>query len=117
MVACAFLPWSYLAMRDDHIRADLFSRFMSERVKAGSEYVIDLITMFYVGLVCWQGYVGAMRNMNSNELREIPGGYLSVWPARWIVPIAAAAMLLALVVRMIRRWRGEFGAPQPQTGH
>lgn len=117
MVACAFLPWSWLAMRDDHIRADLFSRLMSDRVKAGSEYVIDLVTIGYVGLVCWQGYVGAMRNMRANELREIPGGYLLVWPARWLVPLAAGAMILAILVRMVRRWRGEFTNPMDGGSH
>ncbi|MFD1911097.1 TRAP transporter small permease [Halodurantibacterium flavum] len=111
MVAAAFLPWAWLANRDEHIRADLFSRLMPEGFKRGFEYVIDLLTLAYVGLICWQGYAGAMRRLASNEQREIPGGYLLVWPARWVVPVAAGAMMLALVIRMIRRARGELAPP------
>jgi TRAP-type C4-dicarboxylate transport system permease small subunit len=103
MIAGAFLPWAYVTYTNGHITADLFTKGLSDHASRWLDLFVDLLTTIYVALFCWQAFISAERKMASVEVWEIPGGYLPVWPTRWILPVAGAAMILTLVFRIAAR--------------
>jgi TRAP-type C4-dicarboxylate transport system permease small subunit len=103
MIAAAFLPWAYVTMTDSHITADLFTKGLSVSALRLIDTLVDIATAGYVGLFTWQAVISAQRRMASREVWEIPGGYLAVWPARWILPAAGAAMIVVLLFRILAR--------------
>ncbi len=107
MVAIALLPWAYVNRVHGHISAELFTQRMSPRTQALLKLVMDLLTAAYMALFTWQSWVSAMSNTESKEVWQIPGGFLPVWPTRWFVAAAGAAMTLYLVTHMLR----QFSAP------
>mgnify|MGYP003711087815 FL=1 len=50
----------------------------------------------------WQSYESALRRTAQGEVLEISGGYMIVWPGRWLLPIAGASLLLCLTLRFVR---------------
>lgn len=101
MIAAAFLPWGALALRDQHITVDLLAERMGRGLKAVTDVLALLLSIAWMTLFLWQSVAGAQARMARNEVLEIPTGYLTVWPARWLLPVAGAAMLLCLVFRLV----------------
>ncbi|RVV98131.1 TRAP transporter small permease [Mesobaculum littorinae] len=102
MIAAAFLPIALLGKRDDHISADVFTEFMSPGVRRALDGFTTLLGILYLGAFTWQSWISADRRMNQGEVLEIPGGYLTVWPGRWLLPIAGASLFLCFLLRFIR---------------
>ena len=115
MIAAAFLPLGHVTLRNEHVTADLF---FDRLPRAGQRIVrifVDLLFLAYLSVFVWQSWVSAMRRTESGEVWEIFGGYLPVWPTRWFLPVAGAAMILSLAARMIAR---ETDTPdRPQDAH
>lgn len=105
MIAAAFLPWAWLARSDGHIAAEIFTERLSARTQRVLGIFTTLLTIGYMVLFTWQAWVSAERRTAQNEVLEIPTGFLTVWPARWLLPIAGAAMLAVLVLRLARDLR------------
>lgn len=103
MIAIAFLPLAYVTKHDMHISADLFTAVLPHRYKIFLMLLIDILSIWYVYLITIHTYTSAMRRTRSGEVWEIWGGYLPIWPARWIIPIAAASMLLVLFTKVVER--------------
>lgn len=101
MVATAFLPWAWVASRDQHIRADIFSRIGPPRVDRAVDLGVRLLTIAYLAVFAWQTGVRALQQMRAGESWQVAGGYLAVWPSRWLLPIAGALMTVHLVLRLI----------------
>jgi TRAP-type C4-dicarboxylate transport system permease small subunit len=101
MVAVAYLPWAWAARRDQHISVDLVTRLLPAGVNRVLDVIVKLLTSAYLGLFAWQGIVSAIRQTSAGEVWEIPRGFLPVWPARWILPVAAVLMLAAVLLSLI----------------
>lgn len=102
MIAATFLPIAYLGLRDDHISADVFTDFMGPRLRRALDAFTTFLGMAYMLAFTWQSYASAMRRMGQNEVLEISGGYMAVWPGRWLLPIAGASLFLCLTLRFVR---------------
>ena len=112
MIAVAFLPWAWVARNDLHITADLFSRIGSRRFGFWLGILVKLVTASYGALFAWQTTLRAIQQTGMNEAWEAGGGYIAVWPSRWILPISAALMVVYLLLRAladIRRGDSEEG--------
>jgi TRAP-type C4-dicarboxylate transport system permease small subunit len=113
MIAAAFLPWAALALRDQHITVELFTERVGRRWRDAMGLFTQGLTIAYMVIFTWQSVVGAQRRMDRGEVLEIPTGYLTVWPARWMLPVVGGLMLACLVFRLaadIRRMaRGDHG--------
>lgn len=103
MVAVAFLPLGWVTLRDQHVTADLFVARMSARRQAVVAVMTDILSMTYLVAFVWQTWISAMKNTQRGEVWEIFGGYLPVWPVRWILPVAGTVMLLAFLSRLMSR--------------
>ncbi|WP_010137625.1 TRAP transporter small permease [Oceanicola sp. S124] len=103
MIAVAFLPLAWVTLRDQHVSADLFVAFMPDGMRKGSEIFVELLSIAYVGAFVWQTWVSAMAKTRRAEVWEIFGGYLPIWPTRWLLPVAGTAMVLVLLLRLAER--------------
>lgn len=101
MIAVAFLPWAHLALADRHITVDMFVARLGRRWRAGLDLFARLVTILYMAVFTWQSWIGALRRTARGEVLEIPTGFLPAWPGRWLLPVAGAAMLVALVLRLV----------------
>jgi len=100
MVALVFLPFAYVARTEGHIFVELFTRRMAPRSLAALEACVGLLTLFWMVMITWYAGEEAITTTLNNDLREIPGGYLLIWPARWFVPVGCGVMILAVVGRI-----------------
>ena len=102
MIAVAFLPIAFLGKADNHISADVFTEYMGPRLRRGLEVFTTVLGILYMAVFSWQSYVSAVRRTLQGEVLEISGGYMYVWPGRWILPVAAFSLLLCLTLRLVR---------------
>ncbi len=112
MIAVAFLPLAWVTLRDEHVTADIFVSALPRLVQQVLAVLVDLLVIVYVGAFVWQSWVSALTRTRRNEVWEILGGYLPIWPTRWFLPVAGAAMVLAMVFRLLAR----LTARSPETG-
>ena len=101
MVAAAYLPWAWVARNDGHIRAELFARFGSARFHYWLDVAVKFFTIVYLSVFTWQTAVRAVQQFHAGEAWQASGGYLAVWPSRWVLPLAGGLMVVYLVLRVI----------------
>ena len=106
MIAVAFAPIALLGHRDDHISAEVFTDRLSPNGKRWLSVFTTLLGLAYMVVFTWQSWISAARRTAQNEVLEVSGGYMIVWPGRWLLPVAGASLFLVLLVRLIRLLRG-----------
>ncbi len=114
MVAVVCLPWAQLASNDGHLKAELVTRLLPARPRACLDAAMRLCVALYLGLLAWQSGAVAVRHTVRGEVQQAGTLYLPVWPARWLLPVAAglaAACLLLALARRARRAPDAGGAP------
>jgi TRAP-type C4-dicarboxylate transport system permease small subunit len=112
MVVVAYLPWAWIASRDGHIVAGFFKRIGSARFDFWLEIVVKLATIIYLTAFVYQTTLQAFRQTLAGEVWLAGTKYLPVWPNRWLLPFAAAFMLIYLVLRVVSDIaRGPASAP------
>jgi TRAP-type C4-dicarboxylate transport system permease small subunit len=102
MVAICYLPWAWLTRHDNHIVAGVFERIGSRRFGYWEEVAVKVFMLLYVGVFCWQTGVRAVQQTVAGEVWEAAGGFVPIWPSRWLLPIASALMCIYLVLRIVR---------------
>lgn len=115
MIMVAFLPWAYVTINDSHITADLFTQKLPKHIQHVLILVIDLLTSGYLSLFIWQSVLSAKKRTLSGEVWEIPGGYLPVWPVRWVLTAAGISMIAVLVLRFVARLTGKTKYLEPKV--
>jgi TRAP-type C4-dicarboxylate transport system permease small subunit len=101
MVATAYLPWAYISRTDGHITVDMFTRFASPRFLAVLEILIKLLTIVWVSVFTYQTFQRAVQQTSAGEVWEAAGGFIPVWPSRWMLPISDGLMVLYLILRVL----------------
>jgi TRAP-type C4-dicarboxylate transport system permease small subunit len=102
MVAVCYLPWAWLTSRDNHIVAGVFERIGTARFGYWLEVVVKVFVLVYVSVFTWQTWIRAMQQMRAGEVWEAAGGFIPVWPSRWLLPVGAGLMGVYLVLRIAR---------------
>jgi len=108
MLMLVFLPFAYVARTERHIVVELFTRNLSRRTLAALDAAVGLLTLTWVLLLAWYSCEEAITMTSEGELREISGGYLIIWPARWVEPIGCAAMALVVVNQLLKDFDAAF---------
>jgi TRAP-type C4-dicarboxylate transport system permease small subunit len=112
MIAVAYLPWAMIARDDGHIHVDLFTRGASLRFRAMLDVTVNLVTAAWVLLFAGVTLVRAAQQTQADEVWQAAGFLISVWPSRWLLPVAGLSMGLYLLLRVasdIRRPRTATG--------
>lgn len=101
MIAIAFLPWAWLTRNDQHIAADVFTDLMPPRLRAWVAVLAQVLTIAFVFLFTYQTLLAALKQTRGNESWLAGIYYLTVWPSRWLLPLAGILMLLQLIVALV----------------
>ena len=102
MVACAYLPLAWITRTDNHIVAGVFEHIGTARFGYWVEIVVKLFMLLFVSVFTWQTFLRAVQQTRSGEVWEAAGGFIPIWPSRWILPVSAGLMAIYLVLRI---WR------------
>jgi TRAP-type C4-dicarboxylate transport system permease small subunit len=102
MVAVCYLPWAWLTRHNNHIVAGVFERIGTRWFGFWVEVGVKVVMLIYVSMFAWQTWVRAIQQTRAGEVWEAAGGFIPVWPMRWILPISAILMGAYLVLRIIR---------------
>jgi len=102
MIAVAFLPIAILGKHDNHIVADVFTEAAGPRLRHALLIFTNLLGMAYMFVFTWQSWISAARRTAQGEVLEISGGYMIVWPGRWLLPVAGGSLFLCLTLRVVR---------------
>jgi TRAP-type C4-dicarboxylate transport system permease small subunit len=101
MVAVAYLPWAWLARKDAHIRVEMFTSYASPRFIEWLDIVVKMAAVVYLSAFIWRSTVRAIDQMRAGEVWQAGTSYISIWPSRWVLPVAGGLMALYLVLRII----------------
>ncbi|WP_172294636.1 TRAP transporter small permease [Pseudoruegeria sp. HB172150] len=107
MIAVAFAPLAILGKHGNHISADVFTGQLSPRGKRLLEIFTTLLSLAYMYVFTWQSWISAARRTSQGEVLEISGGYMPVWPGRWLLPVAGASLFLCFAFRIVRLLLGQ----------
>jgi TRAP-type C4-dicarboxylate transport system permease small subunit len=102
MVAICYLPWAWLTRHDNHIVAGVFERIGTARFGFWVEVWVKVVMLVYVSVFGWQTSLRAVQQTRAGEVWEAAGGFIPVWPSRWLLPLAALLMGIYLVLRILR---------------
>jgi hypothetical protein len=102
MVTICYLPWAWLTQHDNHIVAGVFERIGTAWFGYWIEVVVKVVMLVYVAVFGWQTALRAVQQTSAGEVWEAAGGFIPVWPCRWILPFAALLMGMHLVLRILR---------------
>lgn len=103
MIAVAFLPLAWVTLRDEHVTADIFVSALPGPMRAVIALLVDVLIIVYVTAFVWQTWISALSKTQRGEVWEILGGFLPIWPTRWLLPVAGAAMVLTMIFRLLAK--------------
>lgn len=106
MVALVFLPLAYVTLTEGHILVELFTQKLRPGIVRRIDGVIALLGFLFVGLMTIGAVDVAIRRTRIRDTMETAGASFQVWPGRWIVPVGAGLMALALLIMGLRMIRG-----------
>lgn len=106
LVAAVFLGMAYTGATNGHIAVDLLTERLSSRA---SRYLIAFGWIATTAILIWMLYATSHRAIAATESREVRMGLLNwpLWPARWLIVVGLAAMLLIAVTNVVRILRGK----------
>jgi TRAP-type C4-dicarboxylate transport system permease small subunit len=105
MVAICYLPWAWLTRNNNHIVAGVFERIGTAWFGYWVEVFVKVLMLVYVSVFAWQTWIRAVQQTwagPAGEVWEAAGGFIPVWPCRWMLPIAAILMGTYLFLRIVR---------------
>lgn len=106
MIAVAFAPLAILGKRDAHISADVFTDRLGPLGRRLIAIFTTLLALAFIYAFTWQSWISAGKRTAQGEVLEISGGYMPVWPGRWLLPIAGASLFACLALRLVRLLMG-----------
>jgi TRAP-type C4-dicarboxylate transport system permease small subunit len=101
MVAIAYLPWAWLARKDAHIRVEMFTSFAPPRFVEWLDIVVKIATIAFLSVFVWRTTLRAIDQVRAGEVWQAGTSYISIWPSRWVLPVAGGLMALYLVLRVV----------------
>lgn len=105
MVALLFLPLADVTRRAQHIRVEVFTKWLSPRPLALCTAFGLVLGAAYTGTMAWRGGLEAVHMTAIREAWETALWDMEVWPARWFVPVGCAVMGLVFVIQALDRIR------------
>ena len=101
MVAITFLPLAYVCHHEGHISVELFTKNLSERRNHGLEAGLLFVSLIFSIWFAGQTWDRALESFLEGEMWETADDMISIWPSRFILPIAMLMMSIYLFFRMI----------------
>lgn len=100
MVAVVFLPLGLVELRHEHINVDLFINWFSRRNRNLFYILASAIGIIFVSMLFYRSFLDAVTATRINDV--IMGSILiTVWPAKWALPIGFGCLLLAIAANVV----------------
>lgn len=101
MIACVCLPLAYLELRDEHITVEVFFDFLPAWLKSVVFGFSIVATGTFFSLFAYRSWLDALSALST---RETVMGYaeIGIWPARFVLPVSFAILVLACLLRLAR---------------
>lgn len=113
MVAVSFLPLAFVSHNEGHIRVELFTRALPDRVNHRIDAIVGGVTVAYVTLLAYGGYAEAVRRTRMNDVVETSTDFFIVWPSRWMVPLGYGLMAVYMIWRIVAELEAAAGRRGP----
>lgn len=111
MVAVVFLPLGLVELRHEHIHVDLFINWFSRRNRNLFYVLASMIGILFVSMLFYRSLLDAVTATRINDV--IMGAILiTVWPAKWALPIGFGCLLLAIAANVVMALR-DIGTYEP----
>lgn len=106
LVAAVFLGMAYTGATNGHIAVDLLTERLPHAI---SRWLIALGWLLTVVILVWMLYATLERAQESTAKGEIRMGLVNwpLWPARWLIVVGLAAMLIVAIVNVVRTVGGK----------
>jgi TRAP-type C4-dicarboxylate transport system permease small subunit len=95
------MPWAWIEVRNNHIVAGMFEQFGGPRFNFWLNVFVKVTTRIFIAVFSWQTWVQALRQTRAGEVWEAAGGFIPIWPARWVLPVAGVLMALYMALRVV----------------
>src|SRR5215813_52481 len=93
----------YTLLRNEHVRIDVVAHRLSKKAQTWIDIVGTLFFLFPIAfLIMWLSWPVFVNTYESHEISTNAGGLL-IWPARVLVPIGFALLLVQGVSELIKR--------------
>lgn len=99
MIFAVFLPLSYVERQNAHIKVDLFTQLMPERVQFALHLLACVVGVGFFGALAYQSFLDAVE-ATINQQTVMSNVIFYVWPSRWALPIGFAATCIAIINNM-----------------
>ena len=108
----------YTLMRNEHVRIDVIAHRLSKKTQTWIEIIGTLFFLFPMAfLIMWLSWPVFVNAYQTHEISTNAGGLL-IWPARVLVPIGFALLLLQGGSELIKRFAFLKGLiPDPSEKH
>ncbi len=101
MVLVVFLPLALVELRHEHISADLLVRLLPRGLQRAIYAAGSLVSAAFFAILTYQTWLDAVAAWRIDEIM-MGAVYVTVWPAKFALPLGFAAILLAC---LMHAWR------------
>ncbi len=106
MAACAFLPFAFVQKKEEHITMTLATDWLGENALRILVGIVSLAGAAYMFLFAWSAAIEAIDMTSIGESTSAIYFDISIWPARWAVPIGTGLMGLWMLHQGVSRLAG-----------
>ena len=90
MVAIAICPGLGSTRHDNHIVAGMFEQIGTPRFGYWLEVFVKIFMLVYMACSSGRLDLRALQQTRAGEVWQAAGGFIPIWPSRWMLPISAA---------------------------
>ncbi|ASK34210.1 TRAP transporter small permease [Alloalcanivorax mobilis] len=101
MVACAYLPLSYVQLQRNHMVIELFTQNLGARARLGLDLFAGALGTLFLGLMAWQTGLVALEKTAIGEAVQATFFEIPVWPSRWMIVVAAGVTTAVLMLQLL----------------
>ena len=112
LVYVTFIPAAWILQRDNHVKVEIAVSRLQPRAQRVMSLVTDLVGFFYCAILSWQGWLVAWAALEKGY-RFSTALSFPQFPVFVIIPLGAAWLGLAFLVRLLSAARKNGGRPVP----
>mgnify|MGYP003626506198 CR=1 FL=1 len=98
MVLVVFLPLAFVELENQNIQVDLLWQALPNNLQQLASGLGHLLCVVFFGILARQTFIDALDAMSKNEIL-MGNAFVTVWPAKFILPIGFFAIFLIALRR------------------
>ena len=112
MVGIVFLAVASVQARKGHVKVELFTKGLSQRVQTVLDIFGSVVGLFIFSIIAWQGAKLAWRSWVEQDYSM---GILHVpyWPGKWTFTFGVTLLCLRLIAQIIDDFQSLFRSSRP----